>query len=318
MNHVIWRLHRNQALFAGAGLAVTSIVIVISGLSLAHTYHLFQTCAATGSCGEVPYISNGPGLTSRLIAASILVLPGLLGLFWGVPLVAKELEEGTHVLAWTQSVTRRHWILTNIGWALLAAATLGGVMSGLVTWWRTPANDLYGRLGQAFDIQGFVPVAYCVFGVALGIAAGVLLKRVLPALALTLGVLVVVRGAVAIYLRSHLLTPISLTARGTPELAPDLTRYVTLSRAWLLSERLVNASGQTLPKGWTPPSCMGGRLIGNEGTSGCMAAHGYRTVFVYQPDSRFWSLQAIESLVFLALAILLLGLAYRALSRRDA
>ena len=317
MNRVIWRLHRNQALFAAIGLAAATPVIVISGLSVAHAYHLLRTCAATASCAAVPYISEGNGLVNRLVAASILVLPGLLALFWGVPLVAKELEEGTHVLAWTQSVTRRRWIMTNIGWALLAAATLGAVMSGLVTWWRTPTNDLYGRLGQAFDIQGFVPVAYCVFGVALGIAAGVLLKRVLPALALTLGALVVARGAVAIYLRSHLLAPVSFTARGTPDLSPQFTRYPTLARAWLLSERVVNASGTTVPRGWVPRACSS-VTKGMVGDSGCMAAHGYKTVFVYQPDSRFWSLQAMESLLFLALAILVLGLAYRALSRRDA
>ena len=37
----------------------------------------------------------------------------------------------------------------------------------------------------SFDIQGIVPIGYAVFAVALGIAAGALIGRSLPALAVT-------------------------------------------------------------------------------------------------------------------------------------
>ena len=313
MNQVIWRLYRGQAWFALTAFVATAVVILVSGLKTYQDYHLMLKCHGAGWCGTVG-VSSGNGLVSRSIAGSILVLPGLLAMFWGVPLVAKELEEGTHVLAWTQSVTRRRWIVANLGWALLASATLGAAMSALLTWWRGPANAAYGRLGTAFDIQGFVPVAYCVFGVTLGIATGSLLKRVLPALAATLGVLVAVRAAVAISLRSHFLTPISLTFRGNP----DMMRFGALSKVWLLSERTFDAAGHivTPPFAWTA-ACQTSAST-NQSISDCLAAHGYRTIFVFQPESRFWAFQTIESTIFLTLSILLVTFTYRRLSRRDA
>ena len=325
MNQVIWRLHRNQARFAAAGLAAVAVVIVFFGLQLAHTYHLIQACSALRSGGDithwkanlcdlVPGLPNS-GLRSSFVVGSIMVLPGLLGLFWGVPLVAKELEDGTNVLAWTQSVTRRRWIATNIGWAIFASAILGAAMSALVSWWRVPANALnYGW--PTFDIQGLVPVAYCVFGVALGIAVGVLLKRVLPALATTLGVLVGVRVAVDNFLRPHFLTPISRTVPGDL-FVPTAAAF---SKAWVLSQRLVDATGHIVDRNsssWVPAACQGD-AIGNQDFYGCLTAHGYRTLVVFQPDSRFWTFQAIESALFVALAALLVAFSYRRILHRDA
>ena len=113
--------------------------------------------------------------------------PCLLGVFWGGPLVAGELETGTNQFAWMQSVTRSRWLAVKVGWVLLAAAVWGGAVSALVTWWSGPVNALEHQDFQPgqFDIQGIVPVGYAVFAVALGIAAGTLLRRTLPALAIT-------------------------------------------------------------------------------------------------------------------------------------
>jgi len=96
-------------------------------------------------------------------------VPLLFGLFWGAPLVAKELEEGTQDLVWVQGVTRRRWMTSNVSWTLIAAVLWGAAMSALVSWWRGPEDILKGgRFGVSFDITGLVPVAYTVFAVALG------------------------------------------------------------------------------------------------------------------------------------------------------
>ena len=121
----------------------------------------------------------GRGLFLGSHAVGFLVIttlgaPVLVGLFVGAPLVAAEAEAGTTQFAWMQSVTRKRWLTVKIGWMLLAAAVWGGVISALVTWWEGPNNaqqlDVFdpGR----FDIMGIVPVAYSLFAVALGIAAG--------------------------------------------------------------------------------------------------------------------------------------------------
>lgn len=36
----------------------------------------------------------------------VLAVPAVIGMFWGAPLISRELETGTHYLAWNQGVTR--------------------------------------------------------------------------------------------------------------------------------------------------------------------------------------------------------------------
>ena len=139
-------------------------------------------------------------------------MPLLPGLFWGAPMVASELETGTHQFAWTQSITRRRWLAVRAGWLLLAAAVLAGAVSALVTWWSGPDNALNADAFQAnrFDITGIVPVGYAIFAMALGICAGTLLRRTLPALAVTLAGFAGLRALIALWLRLHYMTPVTV------------------------------------------------------------------------------------------------------------
>ena len=129
----------------------------------------------------------------------------------GAPLLAYEFEARTTDFAWAQSVTRKRWLLVKIGWTLLAAAAWGGAIASLVTWWSGPRNALLQNAFQptTFDLQGLVPVGYAVFATMLGIAAGALLRRTLPAIAVTLGgfiglrLLIGVRGFATYQPASH-------------------------------------------------------------------------------------------------------------------
>jgi len=67
--------------------------------------------------------------------AIILVVPALLGIFWGAPLVANELETGTYRLAWTQSVTRKRWLAAKLGLVGLWSMAVAGLLSFIVTLW---------------------------------------------------------------------------------------------------------------------------------------------------------------------------------------
>jgi hypothetical protein len=170
-----------------------------------------------------------------------MAVPLLFGAFWGAPLLAREFEDGTHNLAWTQGVTRRRWLSGNVIWALLAAAVWGGAMAALVSWWRLPENAL-GLPGVRistgpFDVQGIAPVAYSVFAVALGIAVGSVIKRVLPALATTLVAFVAVRLLIAQFARPHYVTPLSmLVPLGAGASAAP-------AGAWVLSTAFVGPNG---------------------------------------------------------------------------
>ena len=162
MTHLMWRLHRNQLLVAGAALIVLTAVLLI--------------------------LPKGDKNAIEAIVYVTIVVPLLLGLFWGAPLLAKEFEEGTNGLAWTQGVTRCRWLRSNLTWAILAAAVWGAAVTGVVTWWSLAEVSLgRSRLGPGpFDVQGIVPVAYSVFAVVLGISVGSTIRRVLPAMATTL------------------------------------------------------------------------------------------------------------------------------------
>ena len=47
-------------------------------------------------------------------------------------------------------------------------------------------------------------------------------------------------------------------------------------------------------------------------------AHGYRGYVTYQPASRFWAFQGIETGIFVMLAAILLAVTFWVLKRRDA
>jgi hypothetical protein len=313
MNPLIWRLHRTQVYFATAALGALAVLLVITGAVMAHDYHRFlDTCAVTRTCGEgQDQLYSGDGAIFDIVNLT-MVVPLLFGLFWGAPLVAKELEDGTHALAWTQGVTRRHWLTTNVTWVLLAAAVWGAAMAALVSWWRTPENALGTRF-DAFDVQGLVPVAYSLFAVALGIAVGSLFRRVLPAVATTLGVFVAVRVVIGVYLRPHLITPLTSSASLNSGAAP--------AGSWVISSGLVSPSGQSLGHGigigQLPAACLPG--VGEKsGVLPCLMAHGFRQVVSYQPAGRFWAFQGIEGSIFVALTAALLGVAFWRVLTRDA
>ena len=309
VSYLIWRLHRNQMYFAGLTFVVLSVVLGATGLVMSGDYHrALATCAATASCATLSEtLFQGDGLIINVVNLSV-VAPALLGLFWGAPLVAKEVEDGTHVLAWTQSVTRRRWMGTNLTAALLAAAVWGALLSALVSWWRIPENALFGRFA-GFDVQGIVPVAYSVFAVALGIAVGAWLRRPLPALATTLGVLVAVRAVIGLFLRPHFLAPL----RALEPLVNNVSGAP--ASAWLLTKNVVDASGRvvdTAANSFPPAACTNTDLVS------CLSRLGYHRLVTYQPDSRYWTFQAIETGIFLSLAAVLAFVAYRVVVTRDA
>jgi hypothetical protein len=315
VNQLIWRLHRNQVYFAAVGLAMLAVLLVITGITMANDYHVFlRTCAATRSCADGQgQLFSGDGAIMDVVNLTVAV-PLLLGLFWGAPLVAKELEDGTHNLAWTQGVTRRHWLRTNVIWVLLAAALWGAAIAALASWWRGPENALGTRF-DGFDVQGFVPVVYALFAVALGLAMGSLFRRVLPAIATTLGVFVALRVAIGVYVRPHFMTPLSKLyplagARSNPP-----------AGSWIISQGIAAPSGHLLGSitpGSIPTVCQPGASSDKSGIVDCLASHGFRQVITFQPGSRFWAFQGLEASIFVIAAAVLIGLAFWVVLTRDA
>jgi ABC-type transport system involved in multi-copper enzyme maturation permease subunit len=205
MTFLIWRLHRVHAIVSAVVIVAVTALIVPTGIAIANSYHhAVMNCSVNHvRCGDIAGTVFGHnGVFTSLVQNLAMAFPLVLGILWGAPLVAREFEAGTEDFAWTQGVTRRRWVLTNLGWALLVAAAWGGALAALFTWWRGPDNAVDGLVKFIyFDLQGVAPIAYAVFAMALGIAAGALFRRVVPAITTTLVVFLAVRIVTALVLR---------------------------------------------------------------------------------------------------------------------
>jgi hypothetical protein len=324
MTWLVWRQHRAQFYMGAALLAALAVLLLITGLQMASQYHsALVACTATHSCANQGGLFLGSHAVGFLVIMT-LGAPVLVGLFGGAPLVAAELETGTSQFAWTQSVTRKRWLAVKTGWMLLAAAVWGGGVSALVTWWSGPDNALHldafnpGR----FDIMGTVPVAYALFAMALGIAAGTLLRRTLPALAVTLAGFIAVRAVIALLLRPHYMSAITVTHK-------LLNGYTPAGSYWQLAQGNLDPNGHLVPPAngpaafdipvnYLPPSCAALTRGASSIAPSCREAlDGFRGFITYQPASRYWAFQGIETGIFVVLAAALIAVTAVVLLRRD-
>jgi hypothetical protein len=343
-----WRQFRAQAAMMAAGLAVLGVILAVTGPGLADDYSSGIAACTNQSGGCSDFLQDffrdhrGPFLA---VTAVMLVLPALIGLFWGAPLIARELEGGTHRLVWNQSVTRTRWLAVKLGVLGLATIAAAGLGSLAVDWWSDPldkaAADDFARMEPLlFGARGIVPIAYAAFAFALGATVGMLVRRTLAAMAITLAVFVVVQVAMPQLVRPHLIPPTRSTVDITPAnvtmfvFGPDGLRVSATPRdtgAWVLSSHTVDASGHTVtripsssslsptsgpcapPK--QPPSSDGP----GEELAPCLAGVkrlGYRQRVTYQPSSRFWAFQWYETGIYAALTLGLGGFCFWRLRRR--
>jgi hypothetical protein len=322
MTYLTWRQHRQQALVALALLAAFAVLMLITGLQAAAQWHAaLAGCSAARACGSLRDIFLGSHAVGFLVVLTLIV-PALLGMLLGAPLVAHELEARTTQFAWTQGATRARWLAVRVGWLLLGTAAFAGAVSALVTWWSGPANaqQASGFNPGRFDIMGIAPVGYTVFAVALGITAGTVIRRVVPAIGITVAGFIAVRAAVFIGLRQHYQAAVTHVYGLTQSFAPP-------GAAWQLAAGVVAPGGGRLSVSdgpaiamnvssvTVPASCRG---LEDGATLSCMQAAGFRQFITYQPAGRYWAFQAIEAGIFVTLAAALIAVAFVVLRRRDA
>jgi len=333
MTWLTWRQYRAQFAVGTALLAALCLLLLLTGLQLISRYHAIVTQCASGINNGQNGVncSTGGGLfvggpTVGFVSLILLATPVLAGLFLGAPMVAAEFEAGTTQFAWMQGITRARWLAVKAGWLLLAAAAWGGVLAALTTWWASPTNAEHGSefYPGRFDVLYLVPVAYAVFAMALGICAGALIRRTVPAMAVTLGGFIAARIAVTLWVRPHYLSAVTVVR--------NLTAQTRLSGSyWLLSQGARNPAGQLMagpqdqtvafgvPVSSLPKACAGLAKPAGGLTSSCRASlTGFRSFVTYQPVSRFWPFQGIETGVFVGLAAILLAVTAVVLIRRDA
>jgi hypothetical protein len=244
----------------------------------------------------------------------VYLLPPLLGIFWGAPLIARELETGTYRLVWNQSVTRTRWLAVKLAAGCAIAATTTGLLSWAVTVWAqridTATHDL--MLPPLFGARGIVPVGYAIFAVMLGATTGMLLRRVIPAIASTLAIYVGAVAAMPLWVRAHLVAAehetIPLDAQNIQGLSIHNGQTIDVSGrdiegAWTVGNRTISSDGTTFTGPADPTKC------GPDGSPNkChewLASLDLRQDLLYHPSSHFWPLQWAETGIFIGLAALL-------------
>jgi hypothetical protein len=320
MTWLIWRQSRIQFLIAVFVLAVLAAMYAATGPSLHHLYARYggdpaaflARVQASGSDNAV-YFAGG---------AIMYLMPLIIGAFWGAPMVARELEAGTHRVAWNQSVSRTRWLLVKLGIGALAAMAFAGLASLMLGWWAGPVDKAGGfptgssQLSKfmplIFGTRGVVPVAAAALAFTIGVCAGLLLRRTLPAMAVTLATFTALLVAMPLWISPHLITP----AQYTRPVVANLTTMVMTSNAqlsdpvrdlpgaWILSDQIITPSGGVFTMG-DPPACTTGSQAQCDAW---LAAQPLRQHVVYQPASRYWTFQWAETVIWLALAAALAGL----------
>lgn len=339
-----WRQFRVQLLVVATVVLAAAIFLAATGPGLLDDYRNLAD----------DFISSLPShpIQMWLYRIGLILLyavPPVIGAFWGAPLVARELESGTHRLVWGQSISRSRWLAAKVGITGFAAMAVTGLLSLAVTWWSDPiddainagqdSNDYLPRMfPPTFAARGLVPVGYAAFAFALGVAVGLAVRRTVVGLAVTLTVVILVQVFTPVFLRPHLMAPteqnIILTKdnvrgfmmsgdRSNPQLKQLEVASGSVG-AWKFADKTVDKSGKevgTLPA-WAvkcAPRDPNGPAVSPEEQDACfqrLADEGYHQHIKYFAADKFWALQWREFGFFLALAFLLCGFSFWRI-RRD-
>jgi hypothetical protein len=340
MTWLTWRQLRGQTVAAAAVLIVIAIGLAATRPQLTSLYRSSGLAACHANCasqaGKFMTEAAGTGGGYVLIfyagLVAVYVTPLLIGLFWGAPLITREIEAGTFRLAWNQSVTRTRWLSGKLGLTALAAMVTAGLLSLVVTWWASPidrASQFSGTLGifhrmdpVVFGARGAVPVGYAAFAVALGVTAGILIRRTVPAMATTLAGFAIVEIAWAHWIRPHLIPPVTSTtpfsAASRDELMVQNNKMTVTGSwhrpgAWVLSNQSITPSGKV----FTGPATQACQTESQQRCTAWLTSQHLRQLVSYQPASRFWAFQWYETGIFLILAVALAAFCAWSISRRQ-
>jgi hypothetical protein len=351
LSWLVWRQHRQQALFALLGLAALAAFLVPTGLQMHNELRrsgLDDCLPATTRVEFVPVTGAADPASDPIVACQELArefagrygsrgiigvllwfLPLFAGLFWGAPLVAREVEHGTHRLVWTQGVSRARWALVKFGLVGGGVVLVAACYALLVTWWRAPLDQTSGATVSRFsyglfDLAGLVPIGYALFAVALGVFAGALTRRNQAAMTLTLVGFLAIRLAVEFLARPRFAPPVRRVFPVAGTLTPNQLTGDWIVRAGIYSPEGARLSGGTFGSYsrtvCPPPSTMPAPDAPAPVTDPCLAGFGADAynLELFHPADRYWLFQSVETALFVALAVVLLVAAVHVIRRRIA
>jgi hypothetical protein len=320
---VAWRRHRSTLLAALTVLALVAIYLIITGLQIRSAWHNVQACtpADSGACNFAWTDFKDAHTNPGIISALFLFAPLLIGAFTGAPLIGRELETGTFRYAWTQGVGRTRWLIAMTVSGAVVVAVLSGGLGALISWHDQPlwAADVTPKLqASEFPSIGVAVIGWALVAYAVGLLAGLLFRRVLPAL----GTAVVATFALAFaasrvrlhYLPAHRTSSLAYVP-GSQTLAQWWEKAgAHVSTAYL--DTILRAAGmQQFDTGGGSVSASPGS--GDDPVS-YLLHHGYTQWTSYQPANRYWAFQWIEFGWLVAITVVLVAITFLLIGKRDA
>jgi hypothetical protein len=296
MTWLTWRQHRAEGLIVLVVLAVIGVFLLMTGLEMANSFQqlVLSNCliSKNSSCGELE-------MAFRIVQAGpllALALPLLLGALVCAPLVTREVEQRTHLLIWTQSITRMRWLTVKLALVLGAGLLASGALLAVLIWWHSPVAQIFGSFdASVYDTSGPVWVATALLALALGIFAGALTRRTVAAIFLTMVLFLAIRAPVELWGRPNFETPLTVTYSIDQQNPPALS-----NQDWIVSQGYIDAQGNRSTN-------FRGSCTRDETLTQCLQANGVQANYLsYQPGNRFWTFQWIETGIYVGFSLLAL------------
>ena len=309
MAWVTWRQHRAALAGVAVFLGALAVYLWLTGLQIHHAYA--ADCHPASSIACTINFTGRYGTTAIVVSIFLQAVPALIGAFAGAPVLARELETGTFRYAWTLGVGRRRWTLAKLVPIAVTVTAAAGAFSLLFSWYFQPffADGNNIQLDpKLFGLRGVAFAAWTLAGFAIGVLAGLLIRRVVPAIAATLTAYAGLAFTTGLWLREHYMTPLAASSPNLPGSAWVISQWYAKGGKFAFPDRgtqILNALSKLCP---SP----------NVSNAQCLSQHGYTLWASYQPAARFWPFQWIEGGWLLALSVLLIAATIWLVRRRAA
>lgn len=318
-----WISHRGALIALAAATVVLAVLIAVPA-TWANATDPKAALACVGHPVGAPCAASYAALArahtwADLLGFALLLLPVAAGVFVGAPLVAREVESGSHRFFWTQGAGRQRFELRRLV-LLVAAAAACACLLGLLMGWLVHPLEAAGLTSQ-WDARFFNSTvvalpAWTVFGLALGACVGALVRRAVPAMAVT----AVAAGGLTVYawepatgsfgsLTTRILRidPVAVRVSGSvlglggpgtgSVIAPPRSWVV---RAWVTSPRGRRYGTETF---WT--SALARHIVRVGTPVRWLASHHFSNWYSYQPGERLWNFEGGLAAALVLAAVLL-------------
>jgi hypothetical protein len=335
MTWLTWRQFRAQFFATIAALAILTAYLIYLGTTIRSSYNTdIRGCLPANGCqlddAKDRFIQDYRSLVT-IPAIVLIAIPAILGVFWGTPLITRELETNTHRLVWNQSITRTHWLAIKLTVIGLTAVITTAILSLLLTW---AASRYDQTLGNRFDPLSFAsrnvaPLGYITFAFILGTTIGLFIRRTVPAMAATLLIVAVAQLLLPTITRPYLRPPATINVSFNQETRgnggqlsisqgePLMIGGYAIPGSLTLTERapLLNTAGQEVFAA-NVEDCTNapGQSEVSERAwdelERCVASKNLHFEIKAQTPDRYWPFQWTEFAGFLVLALALSGVAF--------